>query len=648
MCAIAGIHSIDKIESLLPKLKVMNDILVHRGPDGKGFWVNDNKSVGFSHNRLAIIDKESGHQPMKCLSGNVICYNGEIYNYRELKNELKEFYSFKTNSDTEVILASYLKWGENCVDHFKGMFAFVIWDNRDNKLFLARDRFGIKPLYYYTQGNDIYFASECKALLPFVKDINTNNDALYEYIHFQFTFNKTLFDGIKELPPAHTLIKKGDRVITKKYWNSDIEIDYDHTESYFKEKLRYLLKDTVDKHLVSDVGVSSYVSGGVDSAIISGLIDSNSNITAFRGIHGTFEEKGYSELNYAYGVRELNEKMAFDSITINPNDFINNIEKVIYHLDYPVAGIGSFAQYCVAKMVSNNDKVVFSGLGADELFGGYTRYLIAYFEQCLKGAIDGTLYDGNFIVTYESIIPNLTALKNYKPLLRNLFSKNTLGNDDVSSRYFHLVNKSGDYAKYIDWNKYNLKSFEFGEFIDTFHADNKVTSYLDKMTRFDMRTLLPALLQVEDRMSMAHGVEARVPFMDHELVELSLSIPSNIKFANGTLKKFLINSMEDYIPKSILERKDKMGFPVPLNKWVNNNAKLNDYVYDILNASKSKNRSYLNNKKDITEMVYKENADYSRELWVFLSLELWYQQFHDKQSEYQNLINKTNPNQIIV
>ncbi|MCB4755533.1 MAG: asparagine synthase (glutamine-hydrolyzing) [Elusimicrobia bacterium] len=634
MCGIAGILNFQKksYSNLSSHLSVMNDLQAHRGPDGEGMWVHKRGFAGFGHRRLSIIDLQTGSQPMSDSYGNTICYNGEIYNYLELKAELND-YPYQTTSDTEVILASYRKWGVECVNHFRGMFAFALWDESKQALFCARDRFGIKP-FYFTQINDtFYFASEAKALLPFLPAIETDVDALKDYLVFQICLDgKTLFKGIRELLPAHRLIIKNQQMKTERYWDVYYHLDFEHPESYFHEKLVSLFDDSVKIHTRSDVPIGSSLSGGIDSSLVAGQASRVITEGEFMGFIGKFDLGDmYDESHYARELAEMYH-FALHEITITSQNFIDTISKVIYHLDYPVAGPGSFPQYHVSKLASQFRKVVLGGQGGDEIFGGYTRYLLAYFEQCIKAAIDGTMNNGNFIVTYESIIPNLQALRNYRPLIQEFWREGLF--EDLDKRYYRLINRAPTLEKEIRWGELGRYS-PFETFKKIFHGDNvKKESYFDSMTHFDFKTLLPALLQVEDRMGMAHGLESRVPFLDHPLVEFAATMPSNIKFKNGTLKMSLINAMGHRLPLSIRQRKDKMGFPVPLNEWVGSDLK--DYIYDIFTSQKAKERPFINN-REVLNNLHRE-LKFGRKLWGLLSLELWQQEFHDKQSHFKNMI----------
>jgi len=631
MCGIAGkIHLQGQpIEGLSNQLKQMNKLQSHRGPDGETVWVHPQSYVGFAHRRLSIIDLSTGNQPMNDGYGNTIVFNGEIYNYLELRDELKNIYRFKTTSDTEVILAAYNKWGEDCVLHLRGMFAFAIWDEKKHILFCARDRFGIKPFYYtITKNKEFIFASEVKALLPFSDEVTTDYEGLKDYFVFQFPLGeKTLFKGMRQLLPAHILIVKNEEIKINKYWEVHYNLDFKHDKQYFQEKLKELLWDSVKIHTRSDVPVGAYLSGGLDSSLISLLgkkaLDKQNGFMAFNGRF--LDGKDYDETEYAKEVVK-DRGMELCQVDITEDDFIKNIKKVIYHLDYPVAGPGSFPQYMVSQLAGKHLKVVLGGQGGDEIFGGYTRYLLAYFEQCIKGAIDGTLNNGNFIVTYESIIPNLRSLQSYKPLMQEFWSEGLFA--ELDRRYFRLVNRGNSLKTVINWEMLEPYS-AFDTFQNIFWSKNVgKESYFDAMTHFDFKTLLPSLLQVEDRMSMAHGLESRVPFLDHPLIEFAATIPSNIKFENGTLKNLLKNTFKSVIPKKILDRKDKMGFPVPLSQWMKK-GRIYEFVHDIFSSKKAKERSYLNKGFQIDSLISKEGK-FSRSLWGLLSLELWQQEFLDR------------------
>ena len=417
----------------------MNDLIEHRGPDDAGTWMHPRGHVGFGHRRLAIIDPTpAGHQPMRDDAGRWITYNGEVYNYPELRLELGG--RFRTGCDTEVVMRAYERWGADSLDHLRGMFAYALWDEVEQELVCARDRFGIKPFYYAQVGDVLYFASEAKALLPFLPTIETDLQGLKDYLAFQFCLaGKTLFEGVSELLPGHRLRVRNGVAVPERYWEVYYDLDFDHTAKYFEERIEALLEESVRLHLRSDVPVAAYLSGGLDSSSVASLAapGASGRMKAFTGRFP--EDSRYDESEYAKVVADQ-RGLDLRLVDIDSADFLGSIEQVIYHLDHPVAGPGSFPQYMVSQAAAREAKVILGGQGGDEIFGGYTRYLIAYFEQCIKAAIDGTMHSGNFVVTYESIIPNLVALRNYKPLLKEFWSDGLF--EDLDARYFRLINRA--------------------------------------------------------------------------------------------------------------------------------------------------------------------------------------------------------------
>ena len=485
-----------------------------------------------AHRRLTIIDLATGDQPMTDSAGDWITYNGEIYNYLELRAEIGE-HEFRTTSDTEVVLLAYRKWGPACVERLRGMFSFAIWDEQESRLFCARDRFGVKPFVFTVVDGVFYMASEAKALLPFLPAIETDQEALQDYLTFQFCLDgKTLFKGVTELLPAHTLTIQGGALNTRRYWEVAFEPDHDHTEEWFTKRLRDTVAESTRLHLRADVPVGAYLSGGLDSSIIA-AVASGEEGSGFMAFTGRFDDPaGYDESPYARLAAKAGNFELVET-AISAADFEGSISDVIYHLDYPVAGPGSFPQYMVSAAARRHRKVVLGGQGGDEIFGGYARYLLAYFEQCIKAAIEGTMHDGNFVVTYESIIPQLGTLREYKPLMQEFWRDGLFG--DLDERYFRLVDRAPELRHAIDWHGLGANAYSpFETFRSIFRADNvRKESYFDLMTHFDSKTLLPALLHVEDRVSMAHGLESRVPFVDTNVVELARDSSSRREVSAG-------------------------------------------------------------------------------------------------------------------
>lgn len=635
MCGIGGQLALNgqAIGNLTHRLVVMSKLLAHRGPDGEGQWQNDQSRVGFVHRRLAIIDlSESAAQPMKAINDTVISFNGEIYNYPELRQLLSNNWSFQSYSDTECILAAYAAFGDQSLDHLRGMFAFALWDERKQRLFCARDRFGIKPFYYAVVDGVFHFASEAKALLPFLNEIRTNEAAFAEYLTFQYTIGeKTLFDGIHQLLPGHALAIENGQLRIWRYWDVSFDIDWNHSAAYFHRRLRELMEESVGLHGRSDVPVGSYISGGIDSSLMYRLARKNESASPL-GFHGKFTEfPGYDESKYAETAAQGNDGK-LHTIDITAQDLRDNLAKVIYHLDFPVAGPGSFPQYMVSKLASEHVKVVLGGQGGDEIFGGYARYVIAYLEQTLKAAIDGEYKGGNYVVTLESIVPNLGLLREYKPMMKQFWEEGLF--DPMDQRYFRLVNRATDMKEEIKWEELNMKQV-FEDFASIFNNPSNVKkeAYFDKMTHFDFKCLLPALLQVEDRMSMAHGLESRVPLLDHPLVEFAATVPADLKFKGGNMKHLIKQVFSEEIPAEILHRRDKMGFPVPLKEWFN--GELNEFSFDILTSMAKNNRPFINSEV-LLKNLGKESR-FSRKTWGLISLELWYQQFHDKAAEWKQM-----------
>lgn len=639
MCGIAGIVSLDgsPIPGLERKLEVMSRLIAHRGPDGSGIWQEPQKRSGFAHRRLAIIDlSPQGAQPMTGNDGSVITFNGEIYNYPELRSTLANGWQFRSNSDTETILAAHDRWGQECVDHLRGMFSFAIWSK--DRFFAARDQFGIKPFYYAEIANVLYFASEIKALLPFLPEIETDASALVEYLTFQYQISaQNLFRNVQTLMPGHCLSIRNGQTIVKRYWDVDYRTDLDHTSLYFERQVSELMHDSMSFHMRSDVPVGSYLSGGVDSSLIAALSSGNA-LSARKGFHGKFlESPAYDESHHARSAADYAD-IELHEIAITADDFRNNISKVIYHLDHPVAGPGSFPQFMVSELAAKHVKVVLGGQGGDEVFGGYARYLVAYLEQSLKSAIDGTYGNGNFVVTPQSIIPNLTVLQEYKPLLRQFFAEGLFG--DMDDRYLRLIDRSSDMKEEVHWGDLDMAGV-VERYRAIFNSGRNVRkeAYFDSMTHFDFKCLLPALLQVEDRMSMAHGLEARVPFLDKPLVEFAATIPAIVKFPGGRMKHLLRNFAASYLPDNIINRRDKMGFPVPLKEWYT--GELNEFVRDIFAAKSARHRPYLCN--DAISRNFDHGGQFSRKTWGLLSLELWHQCFHDRAHEYRAMLDTADP-----
>lgn len=626
MCGIVGLWSESNLNNEEVVRKMMSSIK-HRGPDDEGLY-SPNHNITFGHVRLSIIDIYNGKQPMHSFDSKyTIIFNGEIYNYIELKQSLiQKGIKFRTGSDTEVILAMYQEYGEKMLKYLNGMFAFCIYNKEDESLFIARDHFGIKPLYY-TQKNGLFvFASEIKALLT-LKQIKAEIDekSLHEYLTFQMVLKKhSLFKNIYKLEPGNFIIVKNGVIKKKeKYWSIDFTINSEKTEEQFSDELKSLLDRSLSIQMRSDVPVGTYLSGGLDSSAVTILASkySHNQIKTFTGAFKESEE--FDETKFAKIVAKAAHA---DQNIIYPNhsDFLNHFEKIIYMMDEPCAGPGVFSQYMVSKLASEHVKVILGGQGGDEVFGGYVRYAIAYLEQCLKGAIFETQEEGKHIVTLNSIINNLPSLKKYVPLLKKQFSSGLF--ESMDKRYFQMINRStnlkGIYTSQLLESKDD--NFLMAKFSKIFNS-TETLSYFNKMTHFDMETLLPSLLHVEDRVSMSFSIESRVPLLDKKIVELAATMPPNMKFAGGKIKSMLVKSLKNTLPKEILNRKDKMGFPTPLNNWLA--GPLKEYTLDTLKSQAARNRGFY--KIDEIEKSILEEKKFSRNLWGALNLEVWAKTFID-------------------
>jgi len=626
MCGFVGIINKDQILVNTHLLKSMASVIHHRGPDEEGLFVDG--PVGFYHKRLSIIDLSTGRQPMT-FNDCTIVYNGEIYNYIELRDDLKNRgHKFKTTSDTEVILHMYKEYGDVFINDLNGMFAFIIYDKLRNRLLIAKDHFGIKPLYWYHDEKKIVFGSEIKAILKH-PDIVAEPDRknIYEYLTFQFILGEeTMFRNIfKVLPGNYMIIDLASGKLDKvKYWEPDFKIDRYHTEDYFIARLGEILDQTISQQMRSDVPLGSYLSGGLDSSFVT-ILSASKYSKEFKSFTGAFEEgPEYNELEFAREAAKAANSQLYEVLP-NEQEFIDLLPKLIWHLDEPVAGPGVFPQYIVSKLASKHVKVVLGGQGGDEIFGGYARYLVAYLEQAIKGAIFENNEENEHIVSLQSILPNLPYLRSYTPMIKGFWENEVF--EPMDRRYFRLINRMGSSISFLtrEFMAEYQEDVMFESFSKLFNHPDTL-SYYNKMTHFDMVASLPGLLQVEDRVSMAVSIESRVPLLDRRIIDLISSMPAGMKFKGGEMKYLLKRTIKDMIPKKIINRKEKMGFPVPLHLWAKNKAK--DFILDTMLSQNAKGRNIIKS-KCVEKMICSERP-FGRGLWGILCLELWFQQFIDK------------------
>jgi len=627
MCGIAGFSTPAFAEQTSAILTRMMQRIAHRGPDDRGTLIDSQVALG--HQRLSIIDLSTGHQPMASSDEQTwIIFNGEIYNYIELRRDLiARGRTFRTQSDTEVILQMYDEYGDRCVEQLNGMFAFVIYDKRRQHLFAARDHFGIKPFYYTQIGPQFIFASEMKAILahPAVH-AQADPQAMTEYITLQLCLgNKTLFRGIQKLPPAHTLTLdlKTQTVQTREYWKPTYPHDLSISSNDAAAQLRELVRESVRIQLRSDVPVGAYLSGGLDSSTVA-CLGAEMTKGRFKTFTGGFRDRGpFDESAYAKAVAAAHPNIDYFEIFPDSRDFSSHIEKLIYHMDEPCAGPGLFPQYMVSQLASQHVKVVLGGQGGDEMFGGYARYFLLYLEDSFMQTLRAPWQLPQMARTAYR---KRALLKAYAPSLRKLWKEGSV-REPASHRYFRLLNRG---EKALQFFSPDLMSPERithmrQEFDELFNRPGSHTSIYEKMTHFDLRTLLPALLHVEDRVSMAVSLESRVPLLDYRIVDFLGRLSPDIKYPDGEMKYLFKQAVRPIVPDAVWNRQDKMGFPVPLIQWARGSLK--DFLTDTLLSAPAKQRGVFQN--DAVVKSLGQEQPFGRDLWGVLCLELWYRQLID-------------------
>ena len=626
MCGIAGIVHANFREPVPTALvERMTRKLQHRGPDDFGVWAQE--GVGLGHQRLSIIDLAGGHQPMAVNNDAFyITYNGEIYNYIELKAILQgKGHAFNTQCDTEVLLQMYAAYGQDCLEQLNGMFAFALWDVGEKRLFAARDRLGIKPFYYYWDGALFAFASEPKALLEHPRiAAEIDRESLEDYLNLQYCLgDKTLFKGIKRLLPGHYLSLQEGQLQIRQYW----DVQFGNADGFelgdFTGQLQHGLRDAVKLRLRSDVPVGAHLSGGLDSSAISCLAAEELPGTLQVFTCGFKDADRYDETRYARLVGE-HIGAAYHEYFPNAQDLVDTFENLVYWLDEPVAGAAVFPQYFLSRLASENVKVVLGGQGGDELFCGYARYLVGYLESCLQRAIYGTAPMAGS-VRLEDIAPNLDYLGGYEPMMQHFFADGLF--TDPADRYYRLLLSTRRSQEMDDILRPDLKPPGYAThevFRDSFMAP-ETDDLIDRMTYMDIKDHLQSLLHLEDRTSMAVSLESRLPLLDHRIVEQVFAVPAHERFAAGKPKFLLRQAIADWVPEPIMQRSDKMGFPVPIFEWFQ--GSMRPFVEDILLGQQTVQRGVFNAKA--VERCLRAEKPFGRTVWGLLSLELWFRNFFD-------------------
>ena len=628
MCGIAGFVEPPGTEAAKERepertalLDRMCRVIAHRGPDDQGMMVEGGVALGMR--RLSIIDLAGGHQPISNEDGMVtVVYNGEIYNYRELQRELEaRGHRFQTHSDTEVVVHAYEEYGEACVDHFRGMFAFALWDARRQRLFIARDRTGKKPLYYtLTPQGTLVFGSELKSLLehPSVER-EVDPEALDLYFSFGYVPDPlSIFRNIKKLPPGHHLSFTDGRVSVREYWDFRFEVVEARREEDYLEELRSLLDEAVRLRLIADVPLGAFLSGGVDSSTVVGLMARHMDQPVKTFSIG-FHEDSYNELKYG--------RIAARHFGTNHHEFIVTpdicevVDELVWHFDEPFFDSSAIPTYMVSKLAREHVKVVLSGDGGDELFAGYTRYVLdrkrSGFARLPRAVRKGLMQP------LGRRLPHGAPGRNY---IHNIAF-------DPLDRYIE------DISVFTRLNKRALYTPEFRARLGEDAAASRYRDYaarvntgdaVDPLLYLDSKTYLPGdILTKVDRMTMATSLEARVPLLDHKLIEFVTRIPASLKMKGLETKYIFKRAVRGLVPAEILDR-PKQGFGVPIQQWIN--QQLRERVHGTLTEARTEQRGYV--EPAYVRLLLDEHErgrrDHSAELWTLFMLELWHRNFADR------------------
>ncbi len=628
MCGICGKLEFDR-EKPVPAvlLKSMADAIRHRGPDDEGFYSSGQIGLGFR--RLSIIDPEHGHQPLSNEDGTVwIVFNGEIYNYVSLREELlAKGHVFKTKSDTEVIVHLYEEHGFDCVQKLRGMFAFAIWDSSNASLFLARDRVGIKPLYYYLGKDFLSFGSEIKAILA---DPAVNRDVDPQTIdrfltYFYVPGEATLLRNLFKLPPGHMLIAKDGSFQTRKYWDLDFVAGNSRSTNDYERELLELLDESVQLHMISDVPVGFLLSGGLDSTAILSLAAKKTHEPISSYTIGFTSPGLVDERHFARLAAEACGSTHHE-ISMSSQEFIDFLPSYVWHMEEPVVEPSAVALFYVSKLASQYVKVLISGEGGDEAFGGYHIYRNLFWFETMKraiGPLKGPVGKG---IEMLSNVFDSRALSRYGFCMGRELEEYYLS---VASSPFQFFNQTSS-DLYSPGMKLSVSKDRSGEVMRAHFGHASGYGSLEKMLYLDTKTWLPDdLLLKADKMTMANSVELRVPFLDHKLLEFAARLPRNQKLRGWTTKYIARKALTKSVPKEILRRR-KAGFPIPFDKWLREDLK--ERVREILRDSRTVSRGYFQ-QATIEGLLrsHEAGAPYSREAFALVALELWHREFLDRQ-----------------
>ena len=619
MCGIYGIFQLDGVPADSALMSAMGRVIVHRGPDDEGHHADGPCAIGMR--RLSIIDLAGGHQPLSNGDGTLwlVC-NGEIYNFRELRRELETLgHRFKTGSDSEVILHSYAQHGDEFIHRLNGMFGFALWDARRRRLIVGRDRLGIKPIYLYRDARRLAFASEAKALLK-LPGISAEIDpsALHSYLNLGYVAAPlSIFRGISKLPPASMLIVEGGRVEERRYWRVSAEMDRGIAEDEWAERIRARLDESVRMQMVSDVPIGAFLSGGIDSSTVVGLMAAHSDQpirTYAIGFKGTAADDYYNELPYARRVADL-FRTQHQEIMVRP-DVVSLLPRLLWHMDEPMSDTAFITTYLVSQFARRDVTVILSGVGGDELFGGYRRYLgnhyQAYFDRLPGWARRAALAIGERLPSDRH-----SPLLNLSRLAKGFLESAGLPFEERYRAYVQVF-PLREVQRLL-----RLDGAAQPDMIEAAFRHASGGDSLNRMLAVDAETMLPDdLLMLTDKMSMATSLECRVPLLDQELVELAARMPEQVKVRGGRLKHAMKEAVSDLLPRDILERK-KRGFGTPMGAWLKED--LAPLVRSLLSDSVVKGRGLFHFPM-VQELIASHEAnriDGTDRLLTLLNLEIW-------------------------
>lgn len=632
MCGINGIAFSSRSGRTVsrPQLEAMRDVVRHRGPDDEGLFIDRN--VGLGHRRLSIVDVAAGHQPMTNEDSSLhITYNGEIYNHADFREWLESRgHVYKTHCDTETILHLYEEYGIDCVQHLRGMFAFAIWDQRKQELFIARDRLGVKPLYYFhADDGSLYFGSEIKTLFAAgALKPELNYAALPDYLaNHAPSGETTLFQGVKRLLPGHTLVWRDGKIDVRRYWDVSFvkATDSGFSDDDYVEQWSELFRTSVKLRLMADVPLGMFLSGGIDSsaiaAVMSDMVDE-----PIKTFSVAFREREANELEYA---RLIAEKYKTDhhEVVVSPEDFFDALPKLIWHEDEPLAHPSSVALYFVSHLASQNVKVVLTGEGSDELLAGYARYKKTVFNLAF-----GARYESLTTAGIRKTIQNAIAGMPSGSKLRQKLSRTFLAlRPDIETIYFDnfaVFPRSMHGGLMTEETRHRVGHGDPYVEVKNLLEQTDAESLLDRLLYSDIKTYLHELLMKQDQMSMATSLESRVPFLDHKLVEFTASLPERLKLRGWTTKYILRKSMKNVLPETILSR-PKMGFPVPIGTWFRGpySSVVDEYVL----SSRALERGIFDPDfvRDLVRRHQSGGENHDERLWALVNFEMWQRRFFD-------------------